>query len=89
MLDGPVDISEERGTARVIYDRPYGGLLPSYHRLDVSVERVFVSGKTVVTLQGGVINVYDRANLFALDLFTLSRTNQLPLIPTVGIKFEF
>ena len=73
----------------MIYDRPYGGLLPSYHRLDVSVERVFLSGKTVVTLQGGVINVYDRANLFALDLFTLRRTNQLPLIPTVGIKFEF
>jgi len=89
LLDGPIDLSEERGTARVIYDRPYGGILPSYHRLDVSVERVFLSGKTVVTLQGGVINVYDRANLFALDLFTLRRTNQLPLIPTVGIKFEF
>ena len=70
-------------------DRPYGGELPNYHRLDVSVERVFVSGNTVVTLQAGAINVYDRANLFSLDLFTLHRTDQLPLIPTVGIKFEF
>lgn len=89
LLDGPVNISEESGEARVIYDRPYGGVLPNYHRLDVSVERVFVSGNTVVTLQGGVINLYDRANLFALDLFTLQRTDQLPLIPTAGIKFEF
>ncbi|MFB3133364.1 MAG: hypothetical protein ACE10K_12665, partial [Rhodothermales bacterium] len=81
--------AEEPGASRVIYDRPFGGELPNYHRLDVSVERVFVSGNTVVTLQAGAINVYDRANLFSLDLFTLHRTDQLPLIPTVGIKFEF
>ena len=89
LLDGPVDVAEEPGASRVIYDRPFGGELPNYHRLDVSVERVFVSGNTVVTLQAGAINVYDRANLFSLDLFTLHRTDQLPLIPTVGIKFEF
>jgi len=90
LLDGPVDVSEEPGRARVIYDRPYGGVLPSYHRLDISVDRVFHHGdNSIITLQAGVINAYDRANLFALDLFTLRRTDQLPLIPTAGIKFEF
>jgi hypothetical protein len=90
LLDGPVDVSEEPGQARVIYDRPYGGTLPSYQRLDVSVERVFQHGRnSFVTVQAGVINIYDRANLFALDLFTLRRTDQLPLVPTAGIKFEF
>ena len=89
LLDGPVDVAEERGDSRVIYDRPFGGELPGYHRLDVSVERVFVSGKTIITLQGGAINVYDRANLFSLDLFTLRRTDQLPLTPTVGLKVSF
>jgi hypothetical protein len=90
LLDGPVDVSEDPCQARVIYDRPYGGVLPNYHRLDISVDRVFHHGEnSVITLQAGVINAYNRANLFALDLFTLRRTDQLPLIPTAGIKFEF
>ena len=40
-LDGPVDVSTEPGQARVIYDRPFEGILPSYHRLDLSVDRFF------------------------------------------------
>ena len=90
LLDSPVDVSEESGQSRVIYDRPFGGVLPSYHRLDVSVERVFqFRDDSFVTLQAGVINAYDHDNLFSLDLFTLRRSDQLPLIPTAGIKFEF
>ncbi len=90
LLNGPVDVEREKGTSRVIYDRPFGGVLPTYHRLDVSVARVMTSGEaTVITVQAGLINAYDRTNLFALDLFTLRRVDQLPLIPTVGVKFEF
>ena len=56
----------------------------------VSVDRVFKHGRnSFITIQAGVINAYDRGNLFSLDLFTLRRTDQLPLIPTAGIKFEF
>ncbi len=90
LLDGPVDVSREPGQARVIYDRPFEGILPAYHRLDVSVSRVFqYRDDSWVTLQAGVINAYNRANLFSLDTFTLQRNDQLPVIPTAGIKFEF
>jgi hypothetical protein len=33
-------------------------------------------------------NAYDRRNLFYLDLFTLRRIDQLPLIPSAGFKLE-
>lgn len=90
LLDGPVDVEAERGISRVIYDRPFAGLLPAYHRLDVNLERVFqYKDDSFVTLQGGIINVYNQTNLFALDVFTLRRNNQLPFVPTLGVKFDF
>ncbi|MCY4672841.1 MAG: TonB-dependent receptor [Bacteroidetes bacterium] len=90
LLDGPTDVSTEPGVARVIYDRPYEGVLPNYHRLDLSVDRVFqYRDDSFITIQAGVINVYNKSNLFSLDVFTAERNNQLPIIPTAGIKFEF
>ena len=89
-LEGPADLTQERGQTRVLYSYPYGGRLPTYHRLDLSLERsITISNHTVLTLQGSATNAYDRTNLFYIDLFTLERLNQLPLIPAVGIKLEF
>ncbi len=90
LMDGPTDVRRESGQARVIYDQPFRGVLPTYHRLDISVERVFqYRDDSFITLQAGLINACDQANVFALDIFTLRRSDQLPLIPTAGIKFEF
>ena len=89
LMNGDVDLLEVNGTPRVIYDRPYGGVLPAYHRLDISIDRTFPFKGGSFAVQAGIINVYDRANLFALDLFTLEQTMQLPFIPTLGLKFEF
>jgi hypothetical protein len=90
LMDGPVDVSTVPVESRVIYDTPYGGVLPTYHRLDLSVERRFErESGSIVTLQAGIVNVYNRTNLFALDVFTLRRVDQLPFIPTLGLKFEF
>ena len=77
------------GARRVIYERPFNARLPTYHRLDVSVERTFPMGNVDLTVQGSVINLYDRRNLFYLDVFTLRRVDQLPLMPSFGIKVEF
>ncbi len=77
------------GFRRVIYEHPFNGRLPTYHRLDVSVERTFPMGNVDLTVQGSVINLYDRRNLFYLDVFTLRRVDQLPLMPSFGIKVEF
>ena len=90
LIDDIVDVTDVPGTRRVIYERPYNGLLPTYHRLDVSLERSFSLGNNVeLTAQASVINAYDRSNLFYLDTFTLERSNQLPLIPSFGLEVAF
>ena len=90
LLDSLNDVRTEPGTSRVLYGSPYDARLPTYHRLDVSLERVFdLTRRTALTLQAGVTNAYDRRNLFYLDLFTLRRIDQLPLIPSAGLKLAF
>lgn len=90
LMDTLVTVAEVPGDERVLYGRPYTGRLPTYHRLDVSLDREFRIGPTTfLTVQTGLLNAYDRRNLFYLDLFTLRRVDQLPLIPTVGLKLEY
>lgn len=90
LLDGNVDVTTESGSRRVIFDEPFGGELPTYHRLDVSAEKsIELTGHGLLTLQAGVINIYDRSNLFFLDVFTQSRVDQIPIIPNFGLKLEF
>ena len=86
LMNGRVDVYKEAGERRVIYDRPYNGILPPYHRLDVSVEKAFSVGGAEAVAQFSAINVYDRANIFYLDIFTLQRADQLPLIPSLSLK---
>jgi len=90
LLDGNVDVTTAPGSRRVIFDEPFGGELPTYHRLDISAERsVELTGHGLLTLQAGVINIYDRSNLFFLDVFTQNRVDQIPIIPNFGLKLEF
>ena len=81
---------QDAGDPRVLYGPPYAARLPDYHRLDLSIERAFkLSDKVHLKAQAGVINAYNRPNLFYLDLFTLKRINQLPRIPSLGFKVDF
>ena len=89
LLDSDIDVFETEGDRRVIYERPFNGILPTYHRLDVSVERTLVWGDAELTLLASAINTYDRANVFYLDVFTLRRANQFPFVPSIGIKAAF
>ncbi len=86
LLDSDVDVFEQEGDRRVIYERPFNGVLPTFHRLDVSVEKSISFGASELTFLASVINTYDRANIFYLDVFTLRRANQFPLVPSLGIK---
>jgi hypothetical protein len=89
LMDGTVDPTTENGDPRVVYDRPFNSELPTYHRLDVSVERTFDLNRLELTAQAGLINAYDRSNIFAYDVFTLQRVDQLPVVPTFGLKASF
>ncbi|MEM0962335.1 MAG: carboxypeptidase regulatory-like domain-containing protein [Bacteroidota bacterium] len=85
----PPDVFSDPGLARVIYERPFNGRLPTFHRLDLSADRTFaLSNGLDLTVQGSLINAYDRRNLFYYDTFTLQRVDQLPLIPSFGLKLE-
>ena len=90
VIDGPTYVERERGQTRVLYGLPYGGRLPTYHRLDMSLEKeIDLSANAGITLQVSATNAYDRTNLFYVDLFTLDRLDQLPLIPAFGLKLDF
>ena len=89
LLNDVVDLPTAPATRRVIYERPYRGVLPTYHRLDISVDRTFDIGAVEMTVLGSLINVYDRRNLFYLDVFTLQRVDQLPIVPSLGLKVSF
>ena len=85
----PPDVFQTQGSQRVIYERPYNGRLPTFHRLDLSADRTFRLSPTLdLTGQVALINAYDRANVFYYDTFTLRRVDQLPLIPSFGLKLE-
>lgn len=88
LLDDPgVDVLQG-GRQRVIYERPFNGILPTFHRLDVALERTFSLRSVDVTLQASAINLYDRRNVFYLDVFTLRRSDQLPFVPSFGLQVD-
>ena len=85
---GLPDVRTDAGTTRVLFDRPYNGRLPAFHRLDVSVGHEVPFSGGSLTLQAGAINAYDRANVFYFDVFRARRVDQLPLVPFVSAKLE-
>jgi hypothetical protein len=69
LVDKNADVFETDDRERVIYAEPFNARLPTYPRLDVSVERSWAWQGVTLALQAGVINVYDRPNIFAFDTF--------------------
>lgn len=74
---------------RVIYERPFDSILPTYHRLDASIDRTWRFGGAALTLQASAINIYDRRNVFYIDAFSLQRRDQLPFVPSLGLRVAF
>ena len=75
----------------IIYaDERNGGRLPSYHRLDLSIKRRIILGEyTNLEVTASVTNVYDRQNIFYFDRVEFERVDQLPILPSLGLKFTF
>ena len=67
-----------------------GGRLPDYHRLDIGVKyKYHINEKSVLELNFGATNVYNRANIFYVDRFTFKRINQLPFMPNLNLSVNF
>lgn len=80
---------EDVGTPRAFFRNAYGARLPDYHRFDFSLERTIDFSPSVgLSVEAGAINAYNRANVFYIDIFTLDRVDQLPLIPYLSLQVD-
>lgn len=89
LLTPGVDVALEPGQNRILYNEAYAERQPTYARTDVWFEKKIERGRQVTTLRAGVINVFNRKNLFYYDLFEFRRVDQLAVTPSVGVKIEF
>ncbi|MBU3926700.1 MAG: TonB-dependent receptor [Bacteroidetes bacterium] len=84
------NVGTENGNLGVIYGDLYKGRLPVYHRLDIDVKRnFFLSANTKLVADLSVTNVYDRKNIFYVDLITSKEVYQLPFMPSFGLSLYF
>lgn len=80
----------ENGDLGVLYADLYKGRLPIYHRLDIDVKRNFyLSANTKLVADISITNVYDRKNVFYVDLVTSQVVYQLPFMPSFGLSLYF
>ncbi len=80
----------ENGNLGIIYGELFGGRLPTYHRLDVDMKRNFYfSARTKLVVDLSITNLYNRENVFYVDLITSEVVYQLPFMPSLGLNFYF
>ncbi len=84
------NVGAANGNLGIFYADLNGGRLPYYHRLDISLDKkIKLKGKSMLEANIGIINVYDRRNLFYFDRVNFRRVNQLPIIPSLGLSYTF
>lgn len=90
-LDGFLDGSyiQETGKPYTILGSKNEGRLPSYHRLDLGIVKVFFIGQFKVSCEASVVNAYNRKNIFYFNRTTGEQVNMLPIMPTLNLGFEF
>ncbi len=80
----------ENGQLGIIYGELFGGRLPFYHRLDVDIKKnFFFSENSKLVLDLSVTNVYNRKNIFYVDIVSNEIVYQLPFMPSFGLSFYF
>ena len=85
--DDPVT---ENGFLGVEYGELNQGRLPYYHRLDLNIKKSFSFGKNhTLDIAAGVTNAYNRENVFYFDRIKYERVNQLPVLPSLGVTWNF
>lgn len=66
------------------------GRLPTYHRLDINIKKtVNFKNKTKLEINAGATNVYSRQNIFYVIPEKDEKIYQLPLLPSIGIAWNF
>ena len=93
LLDGASTdyLTQNPDNVGIIYsDERNGGRLPYYHRLDISLRKTFTFSEYMnLETVASVSNAYDRDNIFYFDRVRFERVNQLPIIPSIGLRLNF
>ncbi len=84
------NVNQDNGYLGIAYGDLNQGRLPDYHRLDISLKKTFAVGKNSnFEINGSIINVYNRQNIFYFDRVRFKRINQLPTIYSIGVNLTF
>lgn len=94
VFDDGVDtdiLSSNNDQISIIYDEQRnGGRLPNYHRIDASLTKKWiVSDWAELETVLSITNVANRNNIFYFDRLRYTRVDQLPIIPSLGVKVKF
>ncbi len=84
------NVIADNGYLGIAYGDLNQGRLPDYHRLDLSIKKIFVVGKNSnFEINASAINLYNRQNIFYFDRVRFKRVNQLPTLYTLGANLTF
>ena len=84
------DYTTTNGELGVLYGDLNAGRLPTYHRFDLDVKRKFYFTENIMLEADlSVTNVYNRNNVFYVNMVTSDIARQLPILPTFGLTFSF
>ncbi len=84
------DYISDNGDFTIYYGEINSKRFPTYHRLDIGVSRMFYpSVDSKIEVKASVTNMYNRQNIFYIDRVTGERVDQLPVMPSLGVSWEF
>ena len=88
--DMGMEIVGADGDLGIIYGELNRGELPWYHRLDIDIKRKFyISERVNLEADFSVTNVYNRDNIFYVDIISSETIYQLPIMPSLGLTLSF
>ena len=84
------DYTTTNGELGVLYGELNQGRLPSYHRFDIDIKRRFFFSENVnMEVDFSVTNLYNRKNVFYVNIITSEVVYQLPIMPSLGLTMSF
>lgn len=85
------DVTKANSSAlAIVYGDLNGGRLPTYHRLDINIKKTFTFNEnTILEINAGATNAYNRSNIFYVDRVTTESVYQLPFLPSIGASLTF
>ena len=84
------DYTTTNGELGILYGDLNGGRLPTYHRFDIDLKRKFFFTENIMLEADlSVTNIYNRSNVFYVNIVSGEIARQLPILPTLGLTFSF